>query len=58
MNYYLYFNRRIERKENINGAKRDEFYFYDGDNVVLDAVDPDGFGVSPAPASRYRWGQA
>jgi RHS repeat-associated protein len=63
---YLYdaFNRRIERKADENGAgtggESAEHYFYDGDNVVLDAVDEDGVGTvdHPRPARRYLWGEA
>ena len=63
---YLYdaLNRRIERKADANGAgtggQSTEFYFYDGGNVILDAIDADGgaTGVSPVPAHRYLWGEA
>jgi RHS repeat-associated protein len=62
---YLYdsFNRRIERKEDSNGAaaggERVEISFFDGKNVILDAVDPDGSGAAvTSPAHSYFWGLA
>jgi RHS repeat-associated protein len=58
---YDAFNRRIERKADENGAasggQNAEYYFYDGDNVILDAVDTDAGGQAflPAPVRRYLW---
>jgi uncharacterized protein RhaS with RHS repeats len=49
---YDTFNRRIARWADTNGngaSDREEFYVYDGDDVVLDFVDANGAtgGVSP-----------
>jgi hypothetical protein len=53
---YLYgsFNRRLERKAETNGStttggESTEFFFYDGQNVVLDALDPDGASGEALP---------
>jgi RHS repeat-associated protein len=63
---YVYdaFNRRIERAADANGAtagqQSTEFYFYDGNNVVLDAFDADGSGTTAVaqPSHSYLWGLA
>ena len=54
----------MERKADENGStaggESTEYFFYDDNNVVMDACDADGSGTTslPAPAHRYLWGQA
>jgi RHS repeat-associated protein len=63
--HYTYdvFNRRIAKHLDTDGDEavdRDEFYVYDGTDIVMDFVDVDGEGEGDAVvlAARYLWGPA
>lgn len=58
---YDVFNRRIAKHIDLDGddaINRDEFYVYDGSDIVMDFVDGDGEveGDSTELATRYLWG--
>jgi len=60
---YDTFNRRVARWADTNGngaSNREEYYIYDGDDVVLDFVDANGAtgGVNPVLKTRYLHGPA
>jgi hypothetical protein len=60
---YDTFNRRVARWADTNGngtSDREEFYIYDGDDVVMDFVDVNGAtgGVNPVLTTRYLHGPA